>query len=213
MVYSALKYVVSAATLYLVSSSNAVVLTAKEGFEGVTCGSAVKLMNVQAKVYLHSHEVSYGTGSKQQSVTAVQQRDDMNSLWVVRGEASNPCKVGKPVKCGGKVRLTHAQTNKNLHSHLHRSPLSRQQEISAYGIDGEGDEGDVWYVVCNTDNWMRGTQFSLKHVQTNTYVSTNKDYGFGRPIEGQYEVAARTQKDNQCNWVVKLGVFMKDGDL
>lgn len=35
-------------------------------FKHVTCGSVVKLLNVQHNVRLHSHEVKYGSGSGQQ---------------------------------------------------------------------------------------------------------------------------------------------------
>ncbi|KNC77833.1 hypothetical protein SARC_09718 [Sphaeroforma arctica JP610] len=193
--------------------SGAVQLAASDGFQAVTCGSSIKLMNVQSKMYMHSHEVSYGTGSKQQSVTSVPHKDDVNSMWVVRGTQTKPCSVGKPVMCGDTIRLTHGQTNKNFHSHLHVSPLSRQQEISAYGNDGEGDLGDEWVVVCdNQTKWLRGENVFLKHNQTGKWASTSKDFGYGRPIEGQYEVAARSQKDSRCSWIVKLGIFMRDSE-
>lgn len=39
------------------------------GNEMVTCTSVIKLQNVQRGVRLHSHEVKYGSGSGQQSVT------------------------------------------------------------------------------------------------------------------------------------------------
>lgn len=55
----------------------------------VTCGSAVKLRHTDSSTLLHSHDVSWGTGSRQQSVTTslseFRQEDDPNSLWVVRG--------------------------------------------------------------------------------------------------------------------------------
>lgn len=35
----------------------------------VTCGSIIKLKHKNTKTRLHSHEVTYGTGSGQQSVT------------------------------------------------------------------------------------------------------------------------------------------------
>jgi len=35
-------------------------------FQYVTCGSVVKLLNIQHNVRLHSHEVKYGSGSGQQ---------------------------------------------------------------------------------------------------------------------------------------------------
>jgi len=46
-----------------------------------------------------------------------------------------------PVKCGSVIRLTHLNTNRNLHSHHFQSPLSRNLEVSAFGDSGEGDEG------------------------------------------------------------------------
>ena len=39
-------------------------------------------------------------------------------------------------------------TKKNLHSHNERAPLSGEQEVSAYGQDGDGDSGDDWVLVC-----------------------------------------------------------------
>jgi hypothetical protein len=45
------------------------------------------------------------------------------------------------IKCGSTIRLTHYATKKNLHTHLHVAPMSGQQEVSAFGNDGEGDNG------------------------------------------------------------------------
>jgi len=36
----------------------------------------------------------------------------------------------------------HLQTRKNLHSHHFNSPLSNNYEVSAFGEDGVGDEGN-----------------------------------------------------------------------
>ena len=49
-----------------------------------------------------------------------------------------------PVKCGDTIRLLHIATRRNLHSHLFQSPLSNNQEVSAFGENGDGDEGDNW---------------------------------------------------------------------
>jgi dolichyl-phosphate-mannose--protein O-mannosyl transferase len=51
----------------------------------VTCGSVVKLKHAATGYDLHSHEISYGSGSGQQSVTGFQDTSDANSLWVVSG--------------------------------------------------------------------------------------------------------------------------------
>ena len=36
------------------------------GFQQVTCGSVVKIANVESNDRLHSHDVKYGSGSGQQ---------------------------------------------------------------------------------------------------------------------------------------------------
>jgi len=53
------------------------------GMESVTCGSTIKLVHEESRFRLHSHEVNYGTGSGQQSVTAHGSKDDPNSYWLV----------------------------------------------------------------------------------------------------------------------------------
>ena len=133
----------------------------------VTCGSVLKLLSTNYNVRLHSHDVKYGSGSGQQSVTGTETQEDVNSYWAVRGKSDKMCLRGEPVECGAVVRLQHMSTKKNLHSHHFSSPLSGNQEISAYGDqNGEGDTGDNWTVVCSGDYWERGTDVRLKHVDT-----------------------------------------------
>uniref|UniRef100_A0AAV2MNK7 MIR domain-containing protein n=1 Tax=Knipowitschia caucasica TaxID=637954 RepID=A0AAV2MNK7_KNICA len=93
----------------------------------VTCGSLVKLLNTRHNVRLHSHDVKYGSGSGQQSVTGVDAADDANSFWQIRGKPDKPCTRGAPIKCGQQVRFTHMKTGRNLHSHHFTSPLSNNQ--------------------------------------------------------------------------------------
>lgn len=57
----------------------------------VTCGSVVKLKHAATGYDLHSHEISYGSGSGQQSVTGFQDTSDANSLWVVSGAKVRAC--------------------------------------------------------------------------------------------------------------------------
>ncbi|KAJ7408895.1 stromal cell derived factor 2 [Pitangus sulphuratus] len=97
----------------------------------VTCGSVVKLLNVRHNVRLHSHDVRYGSGSGQQSVTGVSAADDGNSYWRVRGRTAAVCQRGTPVRCGQAIRLTHLGTGRNLHSHRFASPLSGNQVPTA----------------------------------------------------------------------------------
>lgn len=101
----------------------------------VTCGSVLKLLNVAYNMRLHSHDVKYGTGSGQQSVTATEIQEDVNSHWVIKAKTGRQCERGEPVSCGDIIRLQHVTTKKNLHSHHFQSPLSGNQEVSAYGDD------------------------------------------------------------------------------
>lgn len=125
----------------------------------VTCGSLVKLVHVRSGYKLHSHDIAYGSGSGQQSVTGFEGQDDANSYWVVRGtevsilpltasspslcscwlwpltiappmDQDKPCPQGTPLKKGDRVRLQHHSSRKWLHSHNFRSPLTQNLEVS-----------------------------------------------------------------------------------
>ena len=54
---------------------------------------------------LHSHEVPYGSGSGQQSVTGYPENDDTNSYFVVMGPHGQDCERGNPIACGSALRL------------------------------------------------------------------------------------------------------------
>lgn len=60
----------------------------------VTCGSVIKLLNTDYRVRLHSHDVKYGTGSGQQSVTGTELQEDANSHWTVMGDLTSHCERG-----------------------------------------------------------------------------------------------------------------------
>ncbi|RVW54185.1 Stromal cell-derived factor 2-like protein [Vitis vinifera] len=48
----------------------------------ITYGTVLKLMHERTKFRLHSHDVPYGSGSGQQSVTSFPNVEDSNSYWV-----------------------------------------------------------------------------------------------------------------------------------
>ncbi|KAF2347445.1 MIR motif [Trinorchestia longiramus] len=137
----------------------------------VTCGSITKLYNSHYRVRLHSHDVKYGSGSGQQSVTGSPTQEDHNSNWLIKGTPNKLCSRGEPIKCGEEVRLEHVTTHRNLHSHHFSSPLSSQQEVSAFGEEGEGDTGDVWSVVCDGELWRRDDKVMLRHTDTDVGLS------------------------------------------
>ncbi|CAL4095271.1 unnamed protein product [Meganyctiphanes norvegica] len=182
------------------------------GMQEVTCGSVIKLYNSYYKVRLHSHDVKYGSGSGQQSVTGTPQQDDHNSNWLIKRSPKNNCSRGDPLSCGQVIRLEHLATRRNLHSHHFSSPLSDQQEISAFGEGGEGDTGDDWMVICDGDSWDRHEQVMLRHVDTDVYLGVTSQT-YGRPIHGQSEIAGLNRGGTQSKWQVMEGVYITSSKL
>uniref|UniRef100_A0A6B2LLK6 MIR domain-containing protein n=1 Tax=Arcella intermedia TaxID=1963864 RepID=A0A6B2LLK6_9EUKA len=155
---------------------------------------------------LHSHSVNYGTGSGQQSVTGYNGRDDPNSLWLVKGPHGKDCVPGTAVAKGATIRLEHHATGKNLHSHLHSSPLSKQQEVSCYGENNTGDTGDNWEVRITTDYWMRGAEVRFQHSDTGKWLSMTGN-AFGSPIHGQKEIVCSQHNHDQAKWSTEEGFY------
>ena len=99
------------------------------------------------------------------------------------------------------------------------SPLSRQQEISAFGNgDGKGDGGDDWIIRClapKAQYWKRGEPFHLYHRDTNKYLGTTKSVEFTRdncgsgcPIMGQLEAFGRGTNDKYTIFKVEQGIHL-----
>ncbi|KAF7259711.1 hypothetical protein EG68_03198 [Paragonimus skrjabini miyazakii] len=160
----------------------------------VTCGSVLKLHNAEYDARLHSHEVQYGSGSGQQSVTAVTDAIDSNSYWQIFERNGSPrCNRGRIIKCGQTIRLMHLNTRKNLHSHHFQSPLSHNFEVSAFGNDGVGDEGDDWQVICDGPYWLRKSRIQLKHISTEGYLHL-PGQRYNRPIAGHFEASSSSHQ-------------------
>ncbi|XP_009886454.1 PREDICTED: stromal cell-derived factor 2-like protein 1 [Charadrius vociferus] len=147
-------------------------------------------------------------GSGQQSVTGVEASDDANSYWRIRGKNDGSCQRGTPVKCGQAIRLTHVNTGKNLHTHHFPSPLSNNQEVSAFGDDGEGDDLDIWIVQCSGTYWEREDAVRFKHVGTEVFLSITGEQ-YGHPIRGQREVHGMSTANHHNYWKAMEGVFIK----
>ncbi|KAI8611595.1 MIR motif-containing protein [Chytriomyces sp. MP71] len=183
-------------------------------FEAVTCGSSVKLAHSATGYRLHSHQVTYGSGSGQQSVTGLNGGDDPNSLFVVDSAfGAEQCKRGEPFKCDDIIRLNHLNTKKYLHSHAHVSPLSNQQEVSAYEFTNNEDN---WKVICTDKRdkfWKRESKVRLQHVATQKYLSASTKYQFRNPIPGQLEVCGTKSAGNNEIWQVQEGIFFGEPDL
>ncbi|EDQ91379.1 uncharacterized protein MONBRDRAFT_23718 [Monosiga brevicollis MX1] len=180
------------------------------GYDEVTCGSTMRINHVATRLNLRSHEVAYGTGSGQQSVTLASSDSDSNDYWQIRAPNGKDCKQGARIKCGATIRLLHTATRKFLHSHQFQSPLSHNQEVSAYAReDGEGDSGDNWKVECSGTYWERANTFKLRHADTNQYLHSTGAHKFNRPIAGQREVCAVGQASRLSEWKSAEGYFIK----
>ncbi len=130
----------------------------------VALGSRVSIRhhNTQGG-YLHSHHHMYPTGSKQQQITLYPHKDE-NNVWLLENQTQPEGPNGpipgpkawdtllplRYVEDGTIVRLYHVVTDRRLHSHDVRPPITEadwQNEVSAYGYEGfEGDANDLFRV-------------------------------------------------------------------
>ena len=114
--------------------------------------------------YLHSHAHMYPTGSKQQQITLYPHKDD-NNVWLwenqtqpineVTNEFINGTTAWDTIdpqflKDGSVIRMYHTVTDRRLHSHDVRPPVTEadwQNEVSCYGYAGfEGDANDFYKI-------------------------------------------------------------------
>lgn len=130
----------------------------------VAFGSRVSLRhwNTQGG-YLHSHAHMYPTGSKQQQITLYPHKDH-NNVFLLENQTQPLNALGEPItnvtawdeiepsyiQNGAIVKLYHIATDRRVHSHDHRPPVTEadwQNEVSAYGYKGfEGDANDLFKI-------------------------------------------------------------------
>ncbi|KAK3711834.1 Dolichyl-phosphate-mannose--protein mannosyltransferase 1 [Vermiconidia calcicola] len=181
----------------------------------VAFGSRISLRhhNTQGG-YLHSHTHMYPTGSKQQQITLYPHKDE-NNVWLVEnqtqpldltvdptGNTSVPGPMAwdtitpENVLDGSLIRLYHITSDRRLHSHDVRPPVTEaewQNEVSAYGYQGfEGDANDLFRIeivksmsdgkVAKERLRTIQTKFKLVHVMTGCVLFSHKvklpDWGF-----------------------------------
>ncbi|KAK8965606.1 Stromal cell-derived factor 2-like protein [Platanthera guangdongensis] len=181
---------------------------ASEGVE-ITYGTVLKLMHERTRFRLHSHEVPYGSGSGQQSVTGFPNVDDSNSYWIVRPLPDSSSKQGDAIPHGTIIRLQHMRTQKWLHSHLHASPISGNLEVSCFGGGGQSDTGDFWRVEIEGSGktWKQDQRIRLKHVDTSGYLHSH-DKKYTRIAGGQQEVCGIRDKKPDNIWLAAEGVYL-----
>jgi dolichyl-phosphate-mannose-protein mannosyltransferase len=168
----------------------------QDTFADVAFGSRITLRHVNTKGgYLHSHPHNYPGGSKQQQITLYPHLDENNDWRIVNASmpgdpyldwAAQP--TPELIPDGARVKLRHIATEKSLHAHDYRPPVSEvefQNEVSAYGLPGfEGDLNDDWFFeVDHGDSsdppaakrlrTLR-TVFRLRHALTGCYLFSHK---------------------------------------
>ncbi|CAL0305734.1 unnamed protein product [Lupinus luteus] len=161
------------------SPTSSVSAASSEGVEvEISYGSVLKLMHEKTRVRLHSHEVPYGSGSGQQSVTGFPGVDGSNSYWIVKPQLESSAKQGDTIKSGTIIRLQHMRTRKWLHSHLHASPY---QPILRLTTEGSGK------------TWKQDQKIRLQHVDTGGYLHSH-DKKYTRITGGQQEFCGVHEK-------------------
>jgi dolichyl-phosphate-mannose-protein mannosyltransferase len=136
----------------------------------IAIGSKVTLKNMGwGGGLLHSHVQTYPVGSNQQQVTCYHYKDSNND-WNIMPRwdepAYQPNGEMRFLKDGDVIRLTHAMTDRNLHSHTVVAPVTKENhEVSCYGNATIGDNHDYWKVEV-VDDIKRGTHVDRIHSLT-----------------------------------------------
>ncbi|KAI0075395.1 glycosyltransferase family 39 protein [Panus rudis PR-1116 ss-1] len=160
-------------------------------YADVAIGSTITIRHLNTQGgYLHSHPHNYPGGSGQQQITLYPHRDQNNDWRIynaTRDVQLDPSGI-TPISNGMRVKLRHIATEKCLHSHEIRPPVSDvdfQNEVSGYGMPGfEGDANDDWIVEIyegskkdpESSKRLRTlrSHFRLKHVLTGCYLFSHK---------------------------------------
>ncbi len=131
---------------------------------------------------LHSHVQTYPEGSTQQQVTCYHHKDANNDWFFYPNRSEPEYNPEAPLKYVGDkhvIRLIHAQTGRNLHSHTIPAPVTKADyEVACYGNVTIGDDKDHWTVevvrdaASNDRSKIRTltTAFRLKHTVLGCYL-------------------------------------------
>lgn len=172
-------------------------------FAQIALGSEISIRHVNTQGgYLHSHPHNYPGGSGQQQITLYPHRDS-NNLWrIYNGTLDGYPEYDfenmplEPITNHMRIKLRHVPSEKSLHSHDVRPPISDvdfQNEVSAYGMPGwGGDMNDDWFMEIvdgkkvdyksYTELRTLRTTFRLRHALTGCYLFSHKvklpEWGF-----------------------------------
>ncbi|CAG8455171.1 13371_t:CDS:10 [Ambispora gerdemannii] len=180
-------------------------------------GSKITLKNMgYGGGLLHSHVQTYPSGSEQQQVTCYHHKDSNND-WIVK----KPREVAwseddeiEFVKNGDSIRLFHASTGRNLHSHMIAAPVTTSLwEVSCYGNETIGDQNDYWVIEVVDDLYEKDlqtvrsltTRIRFRHINIGCYLRADNavlpQWGF-KQIEVTCDKSNNT-KDAYTHWNIE----------
>jgi len=151
----------------------------------IAIGSRVTIKNMgYGGGLLHSHVQTYPDGSQQQQVTCYHHKDTNNEWWFYPNrrdadyDPNDETAEPRFIKNGDTVRLIHASTGRNLHSHDIAAPITKSmKEVSCYGNLTVGDDKDHWQVEIVKDVSRDRSQlrtltssFRLRHPSMGCYL-------------------------------------------
>lgn len=183
----------------------------------VTDGSSIILENIGTKYKLYSTDMKWGTGSKNQLVTAVASNvNEEDLLWTVHVFEEGKSVTGNKINCDEIITLKHVKSNGYLIGSTHDSILSNNLELS---VDKTNDYGQ-FQVICENKKansfWEIGKNVFLKSVNYNGYLSTSKNYEFNEynchncPILYHLEacIMKYNYQKNDQKWKAKSGLII-----
>ena len=149
----------------------------------------------------HNHK-----GSSNQQMVYAASISDSYSVWMLKGPHGKPEDYNrdKPVNNSDIIRLEHLLTRRNLHSHGDRlSPISPQQEITAWGSNGVCDENDNWRVeIEGGGQLLTGKRLRLIHCNTNialhSHIASQPEF-----LDGNQEETGFGDRDNNAFRIVE----------
>lgn len=172
----------------------------------IAYGSRVTLKNMgYGGGLLHSHVQTYPEGSGQQQITCYHHKD-ANNDWFFYPTREEPAYESEEepvfVADQAEIRLIHAQTGRNLHSHEISAPVTKaDKEVSCYGNLTVGDAKDYWKIEVLDDVASRDrsrirtltTSFRLKHKVMGCYLRAGN---VNLPQWGFRQIEVTCAKDN-----------------
>lgn len=174
----------------------------------VLYGMRVRLRHDASRAYLKSVAKDYChiNGSMQQIVGADALVTN-DTIWIVKGADSlgENYPRGLAIRHGDLIRLEHELTRKNLHSHSKPSPLTNQQEVTAYGIAGTGDGNDDWVIdLGELGEWQFGKPMRLDFRGTGMVLHSHSGHSHPILTAGLQEVTAYRRGDANDPWLCEL---------